>query len=389
MKEIELQTIEPGRYFTEPVYLDEKYVLLSPETPMPEELLERIHEWGFKSVLSEGDLTEQAPDPNGAEIAGEAPLLSYQADLKEREQLQETRSFYHEMLEYTEHLFTNFVSKNELSQRAVSEKIKHLIEAVRRLRKFILRLAEMESGKQNYVVEHSVKTTILAIAVGNTMKLPTHKLIELGTAALLHEIGMVRLPPQLYMSQKELTPQERKAITAHTILGFKVLKQFSFPMPVCLAVLECREKLDGTGYPRGLPEEKISVYAKVIAVCGSFAALTSRRPFRPAYPAHASILELLKERGKAYDETVLRALVVTVSIYPIGSYVLLENGARGMVVDTNTEDARAPNVRVLSGPDGRIYSEPPTVATTSPEYHIVRALNAEETKELNRHRPGR
>ncbi len=386
MNELDSKNVDPGRYFTAPVYLDEKYILLSPETPLPEELLSRIQEWGFRALLTEGDVTDQAPDSSGAGLAGEAPLLNYQTDLKERERLQEAREFYHQLLQYTEGQFTDFVSQNDLSARDVSEQIKQLIEMVRQRRKFILRLAEMESGKQNYVVEHSVKTAILAVAVGNTMKLPVHKLIELGTAALLHEIGMVRLPPQLYMTQQQLTPQEKKAITAHTILGFKVLKQFSFPMSVCLAVLECRERLDGTGYPRGLTDEKISLYAKVIAVCGSFAALTSRRPFRPAYPAHASILELLKERGKAYDETVLRALVVTVSIYPIGSYVLLENGTRGMVVDTNTEDARAPNVRVLSGPDGRIYSDPPTVATTTPEHHIARALTAAETEDLNRRR---
>ncbi len=386
MNELELKNVNPGGYFTAPVYLDEKYVLLSPETPLPEELLTRIQEWGFRSLLTEGEVTDQAPDSSGAELAGEAPLLSYQTDLKEQERLREAREFYHRMLQYTEQLFTDFVSRNDLSAREVSEQIKHLIEIVRQRRKFILRLTEMESGKQNYVVEHSVKTAILAVAVGNTMKLPVHKLIELGTAALLHEIGMVRLPPQLYMAQQQLTPQEKKAITAHTILGFKVLKQFSFPMSVCLAVLECREKPDGNGYPRGLTDEKISLYAKVIAVCGSFAALTSQRPFRPAYPAHASILELLKDRGKAYDETVLRALVVTVSIYPIGSYVLLENGARGMVVDTNTEDARAPNVRVLSGPDGRVYSDPPTVATTDAEHHIARALTAAETEDLNRRR---
>lgn len=385
MNEIDLQGTQPGQYFTEPVFLDEKYVLLSPETPLPEDLVERIREWGFRSLFSRGEATDQVPDA-AAELAGEAPLLGYQTDLKEREHLRESRELYHTVLAFTEELFTDFASRNELSNYAVSEEIKHLIETVRQRRKFILRLAEMESGQQNYVVEHSVKTAILAVAVGNTMKLPTHKLIELGTAALLHEIGMVRLPPQLYMSQNELTPQERKAITAHTVLGFKVLKQFSFPMAVCLAVLECREKLDGTGYPRGITDEKISLYAKIIAVCGSFAALTSRRPFRPAYPAHASILELLKDRGKAYDETVLRALVVTVSIYPIGSFVLLENGARGMVVDTNTEDARSPSVKILSGPDGRIYADPPTVPTTTAEHHIARALTAEEIKELNRRR---
>jgi HD-GYP domain-containing protein (c-di-GMP phosphodiesterase class II) len=223
-----------------------------------------------------------------------------------------------------------------------------------------------------------VKTAILSCAVGAQLKLPPHKLIELGTAALLHTIGMIRLPPQLYMSNKVLTPEEKRAITAHTVLGFKILKQFAFPMPVCLAVLEYHEHPDGTGYPRGSTDERISLAAKIIGLCSAYAALVSKRPYRSGMQSHSVILDLLKVRGKQYDEAVLKALVTCLSLYPVGSYVVLANGVKGLVVEANVENARAPTVKVIISPSGTRLPDPYLVKTDEAETLIQRPLTKEE-----------
>jgi HD-GYP domain-containing protein (c-di-GMP phosphodiesterase class II) len=242
----------------------------------------------------------------------------------------------------------------------------------------MLRIADMQAQEKTYIVAHSVKTTILCSAVGIQLKLPPHKLIELGVAALLHEIGMIRLPPQLYMTDKLLSPKEKRAITAHTVLGFKILKSFSFPMPVCLAVLEHHEHPDGTGYPQGLTEERISLPAKIISVCGSYAALVSKRPYRSGREGHSVLLELLMGRGKQYDETVLKALVFCLSLYPVGSYVALASGAKGIVVETNLDNPKAPVVKVLISPAGIRHKDPYLVKSVEAEAQIARPLTREE-----------
>jgi HD-GYP domain-containing protein (c-di-GMP phosphodiesterase class II) len=381
MKDVLVNTITPGKYFTDKVFLDQKYILLSPETPISEEMLENLKKWHLHRVLTSGVEVDEIP----GSLAGQseqAPLVSLDMDMKEASEMEEARKIYGEILEFTEKTMSTFVSKGDLSLRNVTDQIKKSIDFVKSHKKYILRLGEMDSREKNYIVDHSTKTTVVSVAIGLSMKLPAHKLIELGTAALLHEIGMIRLPPQLYMSNKSLTPQEKKAMTAHTVLGFKILKQFSFPVSVCLAVLECRERLDGKGYPRGLTDDKISLYARIIAVSGSYAALVSERPFRQAYESHQVILELLKDRGKAYDENVLRALIANISIFPIGSFVLLNNGSRGMVVETNPENPRSPIVKVLASSSGERYSEPVAVRTDEPEYQIQRALTRDETLQL-------
>jgi HD-GYP domain-containing protein (c-di-GMP phosphodiesterase class II) len=279
-------------------------------------------------------------------------------------------------------LFTQYVTKDELSLRAVTEKVKELIEAVKAHKRFLLRIQSLSKSTSNYIVDQAVQTAILSITIGLTLKLPPHKLIELGSAALLHEVGMIRLPPQLYMSTRELTPKEKKTLSAHTLLGFKILKQHSFPLSICLTVLECREHLNGTGYPRGLTGEKISLHAKIVLVASSFAAMTSVRPYRRAKDGHAGILELLKDRNTLYDETVLRALVHNLSVYPIGTYVMLADGSWALVVNTENRPPRSPDVKVLVSREGQRYSDPPIMSTQESPRQIVRALRDDEINQI-------
>jgi HD-GYP domain-containing protein (c-di-GMP phosphodiesterase class II) len=382
MDRLALQSATSGKFFTQPVFLDEKYILLSPETPLTDELRNRLVKWGYSSLLCDGHPADESPTAPVSDAAEDAPLIDLEQGVRERELLKEAQSTYAQMLNFTEKTFTNFATKNELSQRTVSERIKDLVETVKSHRKYLLRFSALRNLDKNYIVEHSVRTTILSASIGATLRIPAHKLIELGTAAILHEIGMIRLPPQVYLSTRELTAQERKAILAHTVLGFKILKQYSFPLSVCLAVLECRENLDGTGYPRGLTAERISQYAKIIAVAGSYAAQTAERPYRPARDPHQAMLELIKGRGTKYDEHVLRALIANLSIYPLGTYVELANGYRGMVVESNNDNPRAPIVRLMVSAEGHRYADQPSVRTTEEQYQIVRTLTPEETQEL-------
>ena len=381
MNQILVAQLSPNMYFSSPVWLDDKYSLLTQNTPVSDNLIRRLKKWGYSGIQSQGLPTEKPA--NDSAILSDSGTVSLNQDLKEQEGLRDAARFFGEMLNFTEKIFTDFVTKNELSLEDISDRIKEIIEKIRSRRNYILRLSDMRSLEKNYIVIHSVKTAILSLAVGIQLKMPPHKLIELGMAALLHEIGMIRLPPQLYMSNRILASEEKRAITAHTILGFKILKSFSFPMPVCSSILEHHEHLDGKGYPRGLMGDRISIPAKIIAVCGSYSALISKRPYRSGMEGHAAILELLKERGKHYDEEVLKALIFCLSIYPVGGYVTLADGSMGMVVETNLENPRAPTVKVLIAQGGGRLKDSIMVNTGDKETQIVRALSKAEILLIN------
>ncbi len=383
MNEIPVKDLEPDTYFSKPVLLDQDYILLSTETPVTRTLINHLIEWGYRKVFTEGVPQQIIPDADSEGAAASEngnPVVAVNAVDSER--LEHVRGFYEQFATCVESVYDRYVTKSELVLAEVSVRIKSLCEVIAENRRFILRVQSLVQPHSNYLVSHSTRTTVLSIVIGSALRLPNHRLIELGTAALLHEIGMVRLPPQLYMASRQLSPQERRSITAHPILGYNVLKDKQVPLAISLAALEHHERMNGTGYPRGIAGDKISLYSRIIAVACSFDAVTASRPFKEARDGYSGMVDLLKNEGKKYDETVIRALVYSLSIYPIGSYVLLTNGKPAQVVDVNPENPRFPVVQIVGmrTPDGKDL----IARTAETGVRILRPMTQEEIKDLTK-----
>ncbi len=346
--------------------------------PFTKELATSLEKWSFNSVFSEGEPHIEYTTASTGAAAAESSGIKSLATQPDSDKLEKAETFYSNLLYFIEDMFIRATVSNELDFKIISEKIKDIIEYVKEDRRYLMRvLKNIEPAPdKNYLATHSVRSTIIAIIIGTYLKLPNHRLLELGIAAIVHEAGMLKLPSQLYLSNRALNPQERKAILTHPILGYTLLKSLDFPLAVCLAALEHHERVNGTGYPRQLAGEKISLYSKIIAVACSYEALSSKRPHKEAKDGYTGMLELLKNEGKQYDDTVVRALVLSLSIYPIGLYVLLSNGKKGQVIDVNPENPKFPIVEIFGDvtPDGRNK----TVQTSANELSIVRPLNRSE-----------
>ncbi|GHU66085.1 phosphohydrolase [Spirochaetia bacterium] len=374
VKNYSLMDIPAGSFFSKTAYLDSQFVLAAPEMPFSQKLIKALQDWEFKEIYSAGEpLEDYAADQ--AEAAEDTELTEATL-LSDSDKIIRAENFYAAFQKYVETLFTQVAIKNELNYKSVVEKIIAACDIVKEDRRFILRVQKNNPPNGNYLASHAVKSTIIAIIIGSYLKLPNHRLIELGVAALLHEIGMIKLPPQVYLSKRPLQPQERKAILTHPVLGYNILKSFDFPLTVNLAALEHHERENGAGYPQKLTGDKISLYAKIIAVACSYEALSSQRPHKEAKDGYTGMLELLKNEGKQYDETIVRALVFSLSIYPIGLYVLLSSGRKGQVVDVNPENPRFPIVQVFGelNPDGKNK----ILETSQDGISIVRPLTREE-----------
>ena len=296
--------------------------------------------------------------------------------------IQEAGNFYTSFIAYTRYLFTRVTDKNALEINSISQRVKMVWNTVRYDRRFLMRVHHHteHTNDENYIASHSARATIIAMIIGTYFKLPNHRLVELGTATLLHDIGMFMLPPRLYMSGQALSDQEKKLLYTHPVQGYKILQSHNYPPSICLAVLEHHERENGSGYPRSLTGDSISQYGKIIAVACSYDALSAKRPHKEAKDHHTGIMELLNNEGRRYDSTVVRALVYSLSIYPIGSYVFLSSSEKGQVVDVNPENPRYPIVQILETP--KPWEKNRTVQTSYHEVSIVRLLTPEEISVL-------
>ncbi|AEF86740.1 HD domain protein [Treponema primitia ZAS-2] len=386
MKDYTVKALTPDSFFSKPVFLDQEFIIAAPEMALGDSVIRALLEWGFQTIQSEGEprdeyAAEEVQDSPGDQEVNTSPLSLKMKISGDSEQIRRAEIFYNAFRSYVESLFAQMSINIPPKFNEIAERIKALCDTIKKDRRHLLYLALNSTQKnidseQNYLASHAVKSTILALIIGSYLKLTSHRLIELGVAAVLHEAGMLSLPPQVYMNERSLTAEEQKAILTHPILGFNILKSFNLPLSVTIAALEHHERENGAGYPRRLTGDKISLYAKIIAVVCSYEAQTSKRPHKTAKDGFEGMVDLLKNEGKQYDDTVIRALVFSLSVYPIGLYVLLSNGRKGQVVDVNPETPRYPIVQILGAltPDGKIR----TLETSQNGVHIVRPLVRDE-----------
>jgi HD-GYP domain-containing protein (c-di-GMP phosphodiesterase class II) len=375
MRNFVVRDIPVDSYFSLPVYLDEDFIVAAPEMAFSSDLIETLKAWDFREVFSDGEPRERSD----AETAvGEAEEEEDDEEPSGQEQYRGGEEFYDSLYRYVETLFARATLKEALRFTAVAEKVSILLDYMKGNQISLLRAMKRRGAEKSltYLASHALNSAIYALIIGMHLKLPDHRMLELGTAALLHEIGMVRLPPEVYIHGRPLSPPEQKLIRVHPVLGFSVLQSFEFPLNVCLAALEHQERENGEGYPRGLGGEKIGLYAKIIAVACSYEALTGSRPHRQALDGNARILDLLQNKRKQYDDAILRVLMFSLSLYPAGLHVLLSNGKKGVVVEVNPENPGFPVVQIRGEltPEGGVK----TLQTSPGDVVIIRPLLREE-----------
>ncbi|MFW5812657.1 MAG: HD-GYP domain-containing protein, partial [Alkalispirochaetaceae bacterium] len=236
----------------------------------------------------------------------------------------------------------------------VDEVLRLLDEDPNNLVQFILYGFQGEAG----FAENAINSTILCALVGRKIKLQRHRLLNLATAALLHDIGMLRIPEEIRNKEGKLSTEELRVVRTHPIHSYKVItRELEFPEEVGLAALQHQERFDGRGYPRGLAKEKIIDLARIIAVVDSFEAMVSKRPYRDPMIGYTAMKNLLSDNGRRFDPEMLKVFIKALGLYPIGSIVLLNDGSIGRVLENDGEAPLKPTIKLLIASDGTEYPQ--------------------------------
>jgi len=218
----------------------------------------------------------------------------------------------------------------------------------------LMNLLTYIQAKDSYVFTHSLNVTLYSLAIAMKLKYEDKKLYELGLGALLHDIGKMMVPQEILHKPGKLTEDEYSIMKKHTEYGFEVLRK---DPEISLLVAHCayqhHEKLDGTGYPRGLKDNEIHPYAKIIAVADVFDALTThQRCYRKGMLPHEAMEILYTGCNTQFDQKIVEAFRSSVALYPIGVTVVLNSGEKAVVVGYNADTPQRPRVRVFTDRDG-------------------------------------
>lgn len=205
----------------------------------------------------------------------------------------------------------------------------------------------------SYIFTHSLNVTIYTIGLAMELKYSEKQLFEIAIGAMLHDVGKMMIPKEILEKTGSLTKEEFDIIKKHSWAGFDVLRNApNISLITAHCAFQHHERIDGSGYPQGLSEGDIHPYAKILAVCDVFDAVTSNRVYRKAMLPHEGLEILFGGAGKIFDKDIVELFSRTIAIYPIGLTLYLSDGSVGVVVKQNKTFSMRPVVRVFEK-DGR------------------------------------
>jgi putative nucleotidyltransferase with HDIG domain len=162
-------------------------------------------------------------------------------------------------------------------------------------------------ARDPYTSGHQRRVSALAVSIAECMELPEHQIAGIRMAGLIHDLGKIAIPAEILSKPGRLSEIEFSLIKNHPEVGFDILKHIDFQMPIAEIIYQHHERLDGSGYPRGLKGNDIFLESRIITVADVVEAMSSHRPYRPALGMEMVIEEITKNRNLVYDPAVANA----------------------------------------------------------------------------------
>ncbi len=209
-------------------------------------------------------------------------------------------------------------------------------------------------SKDDATFTHSVNVVILCLLMGQALGYGREDLLKLGQGALLHDLGKMEVV-HLITKPATLSPQEFEEVKRHAAIGYELLRNRTGASILAAHVaLQHHERLDGSGYPRGLAGTQIHDFGRLAAVADVFDAASAPRHYRAALtPLEAAAL-IRSLAGSKLDPQMVRTLLSRLALYPRGSILVLNGGRVGVVVGQHPELPDRPLVRVITDEDGNL-----------------------------------
>ena len=168
-------------------------------------------------------------------------------------------------------------------------------------------LSKIIETRDPYTSGHEDQVAKIACKIAREMKLTEEQISSIYISATLHDIGKISVPSEILTKPSALSNLEKEIIRNHCKVANDILVNIEFPYPVAEIIYQHHERMDGSGYPRGLKGDNIALEARIIGVADVIDAMASYRPYRPALGVNAAIEEITKFRGITYDPSVVDA----------------------------------------------------------------------------------
>ena len=300
-------------------------------------------------------------------------------ELKDAENIEQ---LYSTIVGYLGEVRKQVVNNERFEIKQAVDTVNHIINTPDLIEKFYqsTTLSSYNHNNEDYLITHLINVLIYSLKIGTGLKYPREEILELGLAALLYDIGLFKIPENIIGKNSKLNETELNTVKKHTEIGKDILSQFHAEHPMLSRVAyEHHERKNGSGYPAGLEEAAICEYATVIGLADTFDAMIHNRPHRKALAQYFSVKELVTLKDSLFPSRFIKVFLDEMGIFPVGSYVRLNNMETGRVISNSKLHPLKPTVRMIFNSLGEKLPEEPIIKLEGhPVLYVTAAVGKED-----------
>lgn len=214
----------------------------------------------------------------------------------------------------------------------------------------------------DYTYEHSVNVCVVSLVIGIDLNLEPYKLKQLGTGALLHDVGKISISEDVLNKPSTLNAEEYNEVKAHTEIGYQMLLNSGISEEAAQIALYHHERYDGSGYNRNLCGEEIPLLSRIVTLADSYDAMSNNRVYRRGLPPDVVYKEIASLSGRHFDFDITERFLRRIDLFPVGTGVVLNTNHKGVVVSPNKLLPQSPVIRIFRD------NTNPKNANNSPNY---------------------
>lgn len=332
-----LAYVSPGVSLAKPVTDAVGNILLPPGMVLNECLLYLLRLWDVESVFISSEV-----------IIADPSRSSFTALDKK---------FQHDLLQDIQLLETAISSDKCFSVEELAAQLRSAVTDLSHQPRLGLGLAALQI-LDDYTYLHSLSTALISMGIAIKLGWSVSTTVELGLAAILHDMGKTQVPVAILQKPGPLSVSEWQLMRNHPEYGCAMLSRHgNLSDTVLQAVLQHHERVDGSGYPHRLSGPAISDLARIIAIADVYDAMTSDRCYKQATEVHLAVEQILTNE-ELFDPTYGKTLISMLDIFPVGSRVLLANGAEGIVVACHPNQPTRPQLLLIKDAQGAPLTPP-------------------------------
>ncbi len=334
------------------------------------EFIDRILESGASMKVRPGDV------PLADELVEHHPL-ELRADARKNGFMM----LHEESVRTTARVFAAFRDQREMDPTWIGNVTRRSVGALIEDHDLLINLASLGTA-HDHLIGQSLGTTILSIAAATVSGYDRRQVLEMGYCAYLHDIGMLRVPSEILRKPGKLTQRELMAVRRHTVHNLDMLQRLvghrsGLTGAVPIVAYQSHERENGSGYPKGRKGAIIHDFAKILSACDMYQAMVSQRPWRKSMLPYQAMEQLVVMAARGIlSPGAVKALLNCMSLFPIGSWVELEDGSKARVVAGSGSEYTRPIVSVLYRNDERLSKPERIDLTDEKSLNIARPIPA-------------